>query len=200
MVDPLQRGDYLDLMAEIVLRSDEMAAAYENAFGRAIVLDDGIADAGRQFIVDLFADYFVLSVSTDDVNAAIGATGQDAAPIGFTSHSDRRDNAEEGWALQPANAVEPANGIVFRALLALNPAGRNPAAARLAMDFMWGDDSDTGGVGFAPFYVAGDWATRTDIVPHPDAIPLAAFNGWQIDPQATADLRAEIADLILTIQ
>ncbi|MBY4893590.1 hypothetical protein KUL25_12535 [Rhodobacteraceae bacterium N5(2021)] len=27
MVDPLQRGDYLDMMTEIVLRSDEMAAA-----------------------------------------------------------------------------------------------------------------------------------------------------------------------------
>ncbi|WP_322895553.1 MULTISPECIES: ABC transporter substrate-binding protein [unclassified Yoonia] len=200
MVDPLQRGDYLDLMTEIVLRADEMAVAYEAAFGEEITLDDGIADAGRQFIVDLFANDVVLFGSTDDVNVAIGATGQEAAPIGFTSYSDRRDNEDEGWALQVANDVTPSNGIVFPALLALNPEAPNPAAARLAMDFLMGDDSDTGGDGFAPFYVAGDWATRTDITPHPDAIPLADFNGWQIDPQQTATIRAEVADLILQVQ
>lgn len=200
MVDPLQRGDYLDLMTEIVLRADEMAVAYEAAFGEEITLDDGIADAGRQFIVDLFANDVVLFGSTDDVNVAIGATGQDAAPIGFTTYSDRRDNADEGWALQVANEVMPSNGIVFPALLALNPNGPNPAAARLAVDFLMGDDTETGGAGFAPFYVAGDWATRTDIAPHPDAIPLDDFNGWRIDPQQTATIRADVADLILQVQ
>jgi iron(III) transport system substrate-binding protein len=200
MVDPLQRGDYLDLMTEFVLRADEMAAAYETAFGAPIALDGGIADAGRQFIVDLFANDVVLFGSTDDVNVAIGAIGQDAAPIDFTTYSDRRDNADEGWALQVANDVLPSNGIVFPALLGLNPEGQNQAAARLAIDFLMGDDSGTGGPGFAPFYVAGDWATRSDITPHPDAIPLEDFIGWRVDPAATATIRAEVADLILQVQ
>nr|WP_314260380.1 ABC transporter substrate-binding protein [uncultured Devosia sp.] len=199
MVDPLQRGDYLDLMTEIVLKSDDMATAYEAAFGSAIALDDGIENAGQQFIADLFNNDLVLVGSTDDVNAAIGALGQDNPPIGFTSYSDRRDNEDEGWALQVANEVAPANGIVFPAFLALNPNTANPAAARLAVDFMMGDDSETGGPAFAPFYVAGDWATRSDITPHPDAIPLADFTGWQIDPAATAEIRAEVADFILTL-
>lgn len=200
MVDPLQRGDYLDLMTEVVLQSDAMAAAYETEFGAPITLGDGIANAGEQFIADLFANDLVLVGSTDDVNAAIGALGQEAAPIGFTSYSDRRDNEDEGWALQVANQIAPANGIVFPALLAINPNAANPVAARLAIDFLMGDDSETGGPGFAPFYVAGDWATRGDIAPHPDAIPLDAFNGWVIDPAATAEIRADVADLILTLQ
>lgn len=200
MVDPLQRGDYLDLMTEIVLRADEMAAAYETEFGQPLTLKDGHRNAGEQFIADLFANDLVLVGSTDDVNAAIGAKGQQAAPIGFTSYSDRRDNEDEGWALQVANEVAPANGIVFPALLALNPNAANPAAARLVMDFMMGDDSETGGPAFAPFYVAGDWATRSDIAPHPDAIPLDDFNGWMTDAAATAKIRAEVADLILTLQ
>lgn len=200
MVDPLQRGDYLDLMTQIALSAEEMAEAYAVEFGRPIALDAGVADAGRQFIVDLFENDVVLFGSTDDVNVAIGTVGQAAAPIGFTTYSDRRDNADEGWALQVANEVAPANGIVFPALLGLNPQAPNPAAARLAVDFMMGDDSDTGGPGFAPFHVAGDWATRTDIAPHPDAIPLEAFNGWRIDPREIATLRAEIADLILQLQ
>jgi iron(III) transport system substrate-binding protein len=200
MVDPLQRGDYLDLMTEIVLQSDAMAAAYTAEFGEEIALDEGIENAGQQFIADLFANDLVLVGSTDDVNPAIGALGQEAAPIGFTSYSDRRDNADEGWALQVANDVEPATGIVFPALLAVNPDAANPAAARLAIDFLMGDDSETGGAGFAPFYVAGDWATRSDVAPHPDAIPLDQFNGWVIDPSATAAIRADVADLILTLQ
>lgn len=200
MVDPLQRGDYLDLMTEMVLKSDDMAQAYEAAFGKAITLGDGIENAGQQFISDLFANDLVLVGSTDDVNVAIGALGQDNPPIGFTSYSDRRDNEDEGWALQVANEIAPANGIVFPAFLALNPKTEHPAAARLAVDFMMGDDSETGGPAFAPFYVAGDWATRTDIAPHPDAIPLADFTGWQIDPAATAQIRADVADFILALQ
>ena len=138
--------------------------------------------------------------STDDVNPAIGAKGQANPPVGFTSYSDRRDNEDEGWALQVANDVVPANGIVFPALLALTSNAAHPAAARLAIDFLMGDDTPTGGPGYAPFYVAGDWATRSDIAPHPDAVPLADFNGWQIDPAATAKIRQATSDLILTLQ
>ncbi|MDX8354732.1 hypothetical protein [Cognatiyoonia sp. IB215182] len=199
MVDPLQRGDYLDLMTEIVLRSDEMAAAYEAQFGSAIDLG-GAANAGEKFIGDLFANDLILVGSTDEVNAAVGALGQDNPPVGFTSYSDRRDNEEEGWALQVANAVEPAPGIIFPAVLALASEPDNPAAARLAIDFLMGDESDVGGPGLAPFYVAGDYVTRTDIPPHPDAVPLDDFTAWRITPAETATIRAEIGDLILTLQ
>ena len=199
MVDPLQRGDYLDLMTEIVLRSDEMAAAYEAQFGSAIDLD-GAANAGERFLMDLFANDLILVGSTDDVNAAVGALGQENPPVGFTSYSDRRDNEDEGWALQVANGVAPSPGIIFPAVLALAAQPNNPAAARLAIDFLMGDETETGGAGIAPFYVAGDYMTRTDIAPHPDAVPLDAFTAWRIDPAETATIRAEVGDLILTLQ
>lgn len=199
MVDPLQRGDYLDLMTEIVLQSDAMATAYEAEFGAAIDLG-GAANAGEKFIADLFANDLILVGSTDDVNAAVGKTGQTNPPIGFTTYSDRRDNEDEGWSLQVANDVAPAPGIIFPAVVALATGAKNPAAARLAIDFLMGDASDTGGDGFKPFYVAGDYATRSDIVPHPDAIPLADFNGWSIDPAKTAEARAAVGDLVLTLQ
>lgn len=199
MVDPLQRGDYLDLMTEFVLRSDEMAAAYQAEFGTPIDLG-GAATAGEKFITDLFANGVILVRSTDDVNAAVGKTGQTNPPIGFTSYSDRRDNADEGWSLQVANDVAPSPGILYPAVLAIANGAKHPAAARLAIDFLMGDDSDTGGAGFKPFYVAGDYATRTDIVPHPDAVPLDAFRAWRVAPAETAAIRAEVGDLILTLQ
>lgn len=200
MVDPLQRGDYLDLMTEIVLRADEMASAYEAHFGSAITLDDGVANAGEQFIVDLFENDLILVSSTDDVNSAVGAMGQANPPVGFTSYSDRRDNEDEGWALQVANDVVPSNGIIFPAVLAVSATATHPAAARLVIDFLMGDDSETGGAGFAPFYVAGDYPTRSDIISHPDAVPLDQFNAWSIDPVATSNLRQDVGDLVLSLQ
>ncbi len=200
MVDPLQRGDYLDLMTEIVLRADEMAAAYEAQFGKPIELEAPATNAGEQFIVDLFRNDVVLVSSTDDVNAAIGKKGQSSPPIGFTSYSDRRDNEDEGWALQVANDVAPSNGIIFPAVLALAKGTKHPAAARLLVDFLMGDESETGGPGYAPFYVAGDYATRTDIASHPDAVPLAEFKAWRIDSARTAEIRQKVSDLVLELQ
>jgi iron(III) transport system substrate-binding protein len=200
MVDPLQRGDYLDLMTEFSLQADAMAAAYEKQFGKPVKLEDGVKNAGEQFIADLFKNDVVLMGSTDDVNKAIGAKGQAKPPVGFTSYSDRRDNEEEGWALQVANNVEPSNGIVFPALLALTAKAPNPAAARLAVDFLMGDDSETGGDGYKPFYVPGDYATRKDIKSHKDAVPLADLKAWIIDPARTAENRKAVGDLVLELQ
>lgn len=199
MVDPLQRGDYLDLMTQMVLEADAMALAYSEQFGGDIDLGSA-ANAGEKFIMDLFANDLILVSSTDDVNAAVGKLGQDNPPVGFTSYSDRRDNEEEGWALQVANDVMPAPGIIFPAVLALSAEPNNPAAARLVIDFLMGDESETGGPGLAPFYVAGDYVTRTDIPPHPDAVPLDDFTAWRVQPAETATIRSEIGDLILTLQ
>jgi len=200
LVDPNVRGDYLDLVTEMSLRADEMAAAYEEHFGAAIELRDGVEDAGLQFISDLYANDAILVDDTDTVNAAIGAIGQTDPPVGFTSYSDRRDNEDEGWALQVASGVAPSPGIVFPAMLGLTAGVENPAAARLLIDFMMGDDTETGGPGFEPFYVAGDYPTRTDVVAPADALALDELNGWVIDAEASAERRDAVADFLLTIQ
>jgi iron(III) transport system substrate-binding protein len=200
LVDPNVRGDYLDLVTEMSLRADEMAAAYEEHFGSEIELEDGVEDAGLQFISDLYNNDAVLVDDTDTVNAAIGALGQEDPPVGFTSYSDRRDNEDEGWALQVASGVAPSPGIVFPAMLGLTANAENPAAARLLIDFMMGDDSETGGPGFEPFYVAGDYPTRTDVVAPEDALALEELDGWIIDAEASADRRDAVADFLLTIQ
>ncbi len=200
MVDPNVRGDYLDLATEMSLRADEMADAYAELMGEELVLDEGVADAGQQFLADLYANDLVLVDDTDAVNAAVGTTGQANPPVGFTSYSDRRDNEEEGWALQAATGVEPANGIVFPALLGITEGAANPAAARLMVDFLMGDDTETGGAAFEPFYVAGDYPTRSDVVAPADAVGLDELGAWVIDPNETVELRDDTADFLLTIQ
>src|SRR5690606_8359743 len=134
------RGDYLDLATELSLRADEMADAYAEHFGEEITLEDGVLDAGLQFMKNLYANDAVLVDNTDTVNAAVGATGQEAPPVGFTSYSDRPDNEDEGWALQVAEGGVPAPGIGFPAYLGVTAGAENPAAARLLIDYMRGDD------------------------------------------------------------
>ncbi|MGO2061287.1 MAG: ABC transporter substrate-binding protein, partial [Microbacterium gubbeenense] len=75
LVDPNVRGDYLDLATEFSLRAEEMASAYADHFGEEITLDDGVPDAGLQFMKDLYANDAVLVDDTDTVNAAVGVTG-----------------------------------------------------------------------------------------------------------------------------
>ncbi|MGA9871246.1 MAG: ABC transporter substrate-binding protein [Rhodococcus sp. (in: high G+C Gram-positive bacteria)] len=200
MVDPNVRGDYLDLVTEMSLRADDMAQAYQDHFGREVELDDGVEDAGLQFITDLYDNDAILVDDTDTVNSSVGARGQANPPVGFTTYSDRRDNEDEGWALQVAADVAPSPGIVFPAMLGITAEAKNPAAARLLVDYMMGDNSETGGPGFEPFYVAGDYPTRDDVVAPTDALSLGDLGAWRIDPEASAERRAQVADYLLTIQ
>lgn len=198
-VDPLVRGDYLDLMTEIVLRGDEMAAAYRAAFGKPIVLG-ARETAGEKWLKDWLANKPVFVANTDAAADAIGKLGQASPPIGFATYSDRRDNKDRGRAMQVARNIAPSSGILFPASLGLVQGGKNPAAARLLIQFMMGDDTPNGGPGFAPFNVAGDYPARTDIAAHPDATPLAQLGAWRIDPAKTAAARKRVADLILARQ
>jgi iron(III) transport system substrate-binding protein len=199
MVDPNLRGDYLDFMAEVVLRSDEMERAYASAFGRPFALRRGMRNAGEQWIADLYANGPILVRNTDAVNDAVGKRDQRNPPIGIGTYSDRRDNEKEGRALQVANAVEPSPGILFPAALGVVKGTTSPAAARLAIRFLFGDTSPNGGPGFAPFNVPGDYPTRSDVQAHADAIPLERFRAWRIDPVRTASVRQQVADLILSL-
>lgn len=200
MVDPTQRGELLDLLTEIALHPDEMAAAYKAQFGTDIEVDGDLNGAGEQFIRNLFLNDLVLLSNSDDLNKAVGTRDATDPPVGFGTYSDRRDNEEEGWALQVANDVVPANGILFPAVLAVADKAPSPAAARLLIDFMFGDDSADGGPAFAPFNVPGDYATRTTIADDPDSVPLEGLKAWTIDTGAVAEHRARIADLIITLQ
>lgn len=198
-VDPTVRGDYLDLFTEIVLRSDEMAKAYEASFGKPIELEKG-ESAGEKWLKDWLSNMPIFVANTDAVADAIGKRGQKRPPVGFATYSDRRDNADRGRALQVAHEVQPASGILFPASLGLVRNGKNPASARLLIQFMMGDDSETGGPGYAPFRVAGDYPARTNIKPPADAISIDALNAWRIDPNRTVTARRKVADLILGYQ
>jgi iron(III) transport system substrate-binding protein len=200
MVDPSQRGELLDLLTEISLHPDEMAAAYKAEFGKDIEVEEGLQGAGEQFVKALIENDLIMLPNSDVLNKSIGDVNAKNPPVGFGTYSDRRDNEKEGWALQVANNVVPANGILFPAVLTIADKAPHPAAARLLIDFMFGDDTPTGGPGFEPFNVPGDYAVRKSIADHPDSVKLGELKAWTIDPAKTAAARGRIADLIITLQ
>ncbi|WP_071797200.1 ABC transporter substrate-binding protein [Natronohydrobacter thiooxidans] len=198
--DPTQRGETLDLLVEIALNADAMAEAYEALFGEAIEVDRDLEGAGEQFIRDLFNNDVVMINDTQTLRSAIGLISEGAKPVGFMTYSASRNNERDGMALQISNDTVPAAGILFPTVLALGKNAPNPAAARLMIDYLMGDDSPTGGTGFEPFAVQGDYAARRTIVDHPDAIPFDDLNLWLIDPERTGQARQRILDLVIVLQ
>lgn len=197
LVDPTQRGDYLDLLTEFALREREMAGAHRQLFGRDVRVDPDLEGAGEQFIRALFRNDPVIVSSTAAVNNAIGGAGARRPLIGFGTYSDRRDNKKKGWALEAVSKITPASGISYPVLLAVARGAPNPAGARRVIDFMMGDGTPDGGAAFAPFYVPGEYPTRRDIVSPQGALPLERLGVWPIDPVRTAAARRRVADLLL---
>lgn len=200
MEDPTQRGEVLDLLTEIALRSDEMAQAYEDMFGEPITIDGDLNGAGEQFIRDLFNNDLVMVNHSSSLRSAVGDKAATDPSVGWTTYSAARDNEREGWALQISQETQPSAGILFPTMLAIAKNAPNPAAARLLIDFMMGDDSSSGGAGFEPFFVQGDYAARRTIEDHPDAVAFEDVNLWTIDPVRTAQARGRILDLIIMLQ
>lgn len=200
MEDPSQRGEVLDLLTQIALRPDDMAAAYQAQFGSPITVDSDLNGAGEQFIRDLFENDLVLVNDSTTLRAAIGDKNATNPSVGFTTYSAARDNKKEGWALQISNETVPAAGILFPAVLAIAKNAPNPAAARLLIDYMMGDDTPSGGPGFEPFFVQGDYAARRTIADHPDAVALEDLNLWTLDAAAAGAARGRILDLIIMLQ
>src|SRR3546814_7464530 len=164
MVDPTQLGELLDLLTQSALSGDEMAAAYQAQFGKDIAVDSDLANAGEQFIRDLFGNDLILVSNSDDLNKAVGDKTASAPPVAFGTYSDRRDNEEEGWALQVANDVQPKNGIMFPTALVIADPAPHPEAARLVIDFLLGNDSANGGRAFTPFHVTGAYEDGQSVV------------------------------------
>jgi iron(III) transport system substrate-binding protein len=150
-------------------KSDEMAKAYEAAFGKPITLDAGVPNAGYQWIKDVLKNEPALTSSSGDAATAIGALGQKNPPIGLTTYSKIR-NAQKGEiAFDVMWGMTPVIGFVEETALEIANQAPHPNAAKLMIRWMLGDEK--GGNGFTPFYVPGDYSTRKDVPPPPGAKP-----------------------------
>jgi len=193
MPDPLVTTEYIEVLATIVQHADDMAAAYEEAFGAPLVLSPGVENASYEWIKRVLQNGAVIVRSTDDVSNAVGAPGQVDPPVGLTAFSRLRDKEKNPQlAFDVAYGVKPVLGVEHQVVVAVVNRAPHPNAAKLLIQWMMGDDY--GGWGYAPYHVFGNWPTRLD-VPAPSGVPaLAELAYWKTDAGFVWDEYGKIVD------
>jgi len=158
--DPQKVYMALQGLTVITLNADAMAQEYEKVFGKPIELEEGVPNAGYQWIKDLLKNEPVLTSSSGDAATAIGSFGQTNPPVGFTTYSKIRNTMKGEIAFDVMWGMTPVIGFTEETGLAIANQAPHPNAAKLLIKWMKGDA--TGGQGFTPFFVPGDYSTRTD--------------------------------------
>ncbi len=172
--DPQKVAMGLLALTVITNQADTMAKEYEKTFGKPIKLEQGVPNAGYQWIKDVLKNEPALTSSSGDVATAIGTKGQKNPPIGFTTYSKIR-NAQKGEiAFDVMWGMSPIIGFTEETALAIANQATHPNAAKLLIRWMQGDEK--GGKGFTPFYVPGDYSTRKDVPPPQGAKPWPEVN------------------------
>ena len=181
MKDPMQSPENMNFFQMVVMHADEMAAAYEKKYGKKIELSEGIENAGYEWLDRIARNDIVLTSSDGKVSGAVGQAGQKNAPLGICVASSKIRSNAKGTKLGIAFNVEPKFGIVKSNFLLMTADAPHPNAAKLLIRYMLGDAA--GGKGMAPFFVPGQWASRSDIKPLLDkSLSEVSSLAWSIDP------------------
>lgn len=155
---------------------DLLAKAYKELYGSDLVLSDGCANAGYEFLKRLEGQDVIYAASSDEIAQTIGTSDpkNGSTPIGFFASSKIRKAADNGWNFKPVN-LYPTNGIPAINTLYVVEGCKHPAAAKLLIRFMMGGiDGDTSG--YDPFNTLGGWPVRDDIPAAEGSTPFADLN------------------------
>lgn len=159
---------------------DQLAAAYKELYGEDLVLSEGCANAGYEFLKRLHDNKPTYTSSSDEIAESVGTPGQSDPPVGFSASSKLRKNEDNGWVLAPVN-LYPTTGIPAINTLYVVEGCQHPAAAKLLIRFMMGGiDGDTSG--YEPFNTLGGWPVRDDIEPAEGSVPYEEMNVSPFDP------------------
>ena len=175
--DPLTTPRQTDWFTALMENPTALEEAYEAHFGES--LDTELDNAAYEFIAQIAAGDPIVHASDGDVGDAVGAPGQDDAPIGLYYLGKHRDN-EEGLQLALCEDLEPFEGYDEMTQASLVPDGPNPNAAKLWIHHLLTE----AGMGAWTENRFGDRSSRAELAPHPD------------DPYQTLD---EFQDATMTI-
>ncbi len=196
MKDPLQSAENMNFLQMIVKNADKMAQTYNEEFGEPIKLSSGSKNAGYEFISRLVKNNLVLTTSDGNAAKAAGAPGQAKPPLTLSvSSSKLRDNKRKGLKLAIEWNIKPVVGFTKRNFLVMANLAPHPNAAKLMIRWMLGDQK--GGAGMKPWFVPGQWPSRSDVKPAAGKIEDVRKSTWFLDPDWIYKQGLEVRDFWL---
>ncbi len=150
--DPAITGEHQNFFAEVIRRSDEMAADYQKKFGKPLQLTE--ANAGLEWIKRLAMNDVIIMSSDTRISEAVGKKGQTDPPLGlFYVLSHHRHIPAKNLALDYAVDVTPFAGYAYGMYAQIATNAKNPHAAALFIEFLntpEGYAAWAGAIGFYP--------------------------------------------------
>lgn len=206
--DPRLDGGTLDYFIMIVLKADEMAAEYQRYYGKPIKLTT--PNAGYEWIKMLMANSPILVKSEKDVPKIIGERGLKDAPVGLIAGSRFdavNDPAQGNYRFFPTIKTKPSIGVVSIYPVGIAYNAPHPAAAKLFIRYLFGDENGAGG--WTEFHVPGNWPARNDIKNPPKSSnapeifaalwPLDKVNMWYMDEEQVYANQAKVLDFLADV-
>lgn len=167
MEDPLSDSSTTAKIALFVEHADDMAAAYEQLYGREWTTDevygDDLENAGYLFLKKLALNEPGIQPGGDEVDAAFATLGMDpsAEPgYGWTGLSSYEATMEGELAMAPCYGLEPVVGILKSSYLGIANNAPHPNAAKLFIKFALSEE------GFDPWNAFGAY-------PGAEGLPIA---------------------------
>jgi len=195
--DPSKMPEFVEFLATVVQRGDEMAKEYQRVFGKPIPLSKDSKNAGYEWILKLLKNDAVIAGSTNDVSNAVGQPRQQKPPVGITAFSRLRDKEKNPkLVFDVAYDLQPVMGVATEVIVAIVKQAKHPQSAKLMVRWMMGDEK--GEQGYKPYFVLGDIPTRTDQPAPKGSKLLRDLNVWTADPKYVWDHGQEIRDFWLS--
>ncbi len=193
--DPLAEADKISLFVTTIKHGDEMAASYQEYFGKDWTTDADYdaattLNAGWLWVKKFARDpNLVVMPGGDEINEAIGTIGMtDPAGIGNNSYSKVRDTIKGEIAIWPCEGLKPVLGTSGVTVLGIANNAPHPNAAKLYIRFALTAE------GSEPWNVLGDWPGRTDL-PAPEGAPSFADAGlWPDDGLLMYQIGSQVRD------
>ena len=195
MEDPIADSSTTAKIALIVEHADQMAAAYQELYGKEWTTDPAydkdIPNAGYLFLRKLAQNQPGIQPGGDEVDAAYATLGMDPAVepgYGWTGWDSYETTMDGELAMAPCLTLKPVSGVLKANYLAIANKSEHPNAAKLFIKFALSKD------GFKPWNKIGVYPAVEGIAPAEGMPPLSEVAVWPSDDLFAYQNNSQIRD------
>jgi len=195
MEDPISDPSTTAKISLIVEHADEMAAAYQELYGKEWTTDEAysedIPNAGYLFLRKLAQNEPSIQPGGDEVDSAFATLGMDPAVepgYGWTGWSSYEATQDGELAMAPCMGLKPAMGVLKANYLAIANNAPHPNAAKLFIKFALSQD------GFAPWQQMGTYPAVEGLTPVEGMPPLSEVSLWPSDDLFAYQNQSQVRD------